>query len=264
MKIGVSSSCFYPLETEKSLIRLGELGVKTAEIFFNTPSELQKPFLRELNEIRSYYGMEISSFHPFMSFAEGYYIFSPYKRRFFDSLEMYKPFFEAAAEIGAKYHILHGSKDGLAIDKEEYAERFYRLNKTANEFSVCVAHENVVHYVGETPEFMAFLKSALGKDFKMTLDVKQARRSGADPFEFLRLVGDSVVHLHLSDCSGEHDCLPPKEGGGFDFFRLFSEMKRLGYDESCIIELYSNNFKSDSELKDSTEYLGALARKAGY
>ena len=41
MRIGMSSSCFYPQETEASLRRIGEAGAKTAEIFFNAPSELE-------------------------------------------------------------------------------------------------------------------------------------------------------------------------------------------------------------------------------
>ena len=129
MRIGVSSSCYYPLETEKSLVRLGEMGVKTAEVFFNSPSELTGGLFREICEIKSYYGMDIVSFHPFMSFAEGYFLFSSYERRFYDSLEMiYKPCFEAAAKLGAKYVILHGARGKKTIPDEEYAERFFKFN----------------------------------------------------------------------------------------------------------------------------------------
>ena len=87
MRIGMSSSCFYPEETEVSLRRIGESGAKTAEIFFNTPSELQGDLLRELCAIRDHYGMEIVSIHPFMSFAEGFWLFSEYERRFRDRLK---------------------------------------------------------------------------------------------------------------------------------------------------------------------------------
>lgn len=253
MEIGISSSCFYPLETEKSLIRVGETGTRKAEVFFNSPSELEKPFLKELNAIKNGYGMEIVSFHPFMSFAEGFYIFSDYKRRFTDSLDFYSYFFEAAAQIGAKLFVLHGAKK-LIIEKGEYAERFHLLNKRANEFGVTVAHENVVDYVGEQPDFMMYLKNQLGKEFKMVLDVKQARRTGVDPFEFISKIGENIAHVHLSDSKDEFDCLPPGEGS-FDFRRLFGELSRKGYNGNYIIELYSNNFSHDEQIVKAKKFL---------
>ncbi|MCM1365581.1 MAG: sugar phosphate isomerase/epimerase [Faecalibacterium sp.] len=258
MKIGASSSCFYPLETEKSLVRLGEVGIKTAEVFFNAFSELEKDYLKELCKIRDYYGMDIVSFHPFMCFAEGYNIFSAYRRRYDDSLEIYKHFFEAAAVIGAKYYVMHGSKTYMDITHEEYAERFGRFCEVAEHYGVTVAHENVVDYVGQTPEFMQYLKNILGDRFKMVLDVKQARRAKVDPFRFIETVGESIVHLHLSDCSATEDCLPPKLGGNFDFKRLFAEMKKLNYDGNCIVELYKRNFSDDRQLIESVNYLEAV------
>ena len=254
MPIGISSSCFYPLETEKALVRVGETGAKITEVFVNSPSELEKSFLKELNSIKSAYGMEIRSLHPFMSFAEGFYIFSNYKRRFLDSLEMYSKFFEAAAEIGAKRFVLHGTKI-LTIDKEEYADRLYLLGKRAESFGVSVAHENVVDYVGQDPDFMLYLKNQLGDDFKMVLDLKQARRAKVDPFDFIRKIGDSIVHVHVSDFKNGEDCLPPGEGN-FDFSKLFGEMR--GYNGSYIIELYNNNFQDDGQLVKAMNYLNEL------
>lgn len=257
MAIGISSSCFYPLETEKSLVRVGETGAKITEVFFNSPSELEKGFLNELNEIKNSYGMEIKALHPFMSFAEGFYIFSGYKRRFHDSLEMYSKFFEAAAQIGAKLFVLHGAKV-LEIDKEEYAERLFLLGERAKSFDVSVAHENVVDYVGQDPGFMAYLKSQLGSDFKMVLDIKQARRTKVDPYEFIERTGESIVHVHLSDFKGALDCLPPGEGE-FDFSKLFRALSDR--ERSYIIELYSRNFESDSQLVKAMEFLKGEALK---
>ena len=45
MKIGLSTGCFFPQETDKALERAGKLGVKYAEIFFNTHSELKEEYL---------------------------------------------------------------------------------------------------------------------------------------------------------------------------------------------------------------------------
>ncbi len=51
MKLGASTACFYPLETEKALLKVTELGYKYAEVFMNAPSELEEPFLKQLNTI---------------------------------------------------------------------------------------------------------------------------------------------------------------------------------------------------------------------
>lgn len=258
MNIGISSSCFYPTTPEVSLERLGKMGVKTSEIFLNTPSETTKEFSKKLCEIIDRYGMNIVSFHPYMSFAEGFFIFSNYERRFEDSLEMYKPIFETAARVGAKYYVLHGSKEKLMISPQEYAQRFEKFSDTAKSFGICVAHENVNAYVGQDPHFLAYLKSVLGNKFKAVLDVKQARRCGADVYEYIDLLQDSIVHLHLSDCKKDSDCLPPSQSGEFDFKRLFEKLKSISYKGDAVIEVYSHNFEKDEELFEAMNYLKSL------
>ncbi len=255
MEIGASSACFYPLETEKSFLNIAELGIRHSEIFFNAPSELGISFLRELERIKNAYDIDVVSLHPYRSFAEGYDIFSSYKRRYEDSIEKHKRYFHAAATLGAKYIVLHGSKYKADITQEEYANRFGELGEIAKKFSCNVAHENVVDFVGQTPEFMAYMKSQLGDDFRMVLDVKQARRSGCDPLDYIKTVGDSIVHVHLSDYDTTRDCIPPSDEGFFDFKRLFTELHKIGYNGKYIIELYSNGFQQKEEIVKSARYL---------
>ncbi len=256
MNIGISSSCFYPLETERSLRRVAEAGAKVTEIFFNTPSELRGDLLRELIAIRDAYEMTVTSVHPFQSFAEGYWLFSEYRRRFTDALDLYAPLFEAAAALGAKYAVFHGAKT-LIVDEAEYAERFFRLDERAKQFGVRAAHENVVHYVGEAPGFMTRLNTLLGGDLQMVLDLKQAKRADEDPFDFLSALGKNIVHLHVSDSTAEHDCLPPGEGT-FDFRRLKTTLDALDYSGALMIELYRRNFHSDRQLTEAQRFLNEI------
>lgn len=256
MHIGISSSCFYPLETEHALRRVGETGAKTAEIFFNTPSELHGALLRELQTIRDGYGMRIATVHALQSFTEGYWLFSEYRRRFTDALDFYGVLFDAAAALGADYVIFHGART-LVIEEADYAERFYLLNERAKQFGVQIAHENVVHYVGEQPDFLTRLRDHLGGDFRMVLDLKQAKRAGADPFDFLQSLGENIVHIHVSDSTAAKDCLPPGEGT-FDFVRLKETLVRLGYDRTLMIELYRDNFAADVQLTNALHFLQNL------
>lgn len=255
MEIGASSACFYPLETERSFLNIAELGIRHSEIFFNAPSELEISFIRELDKIKCAYNMDVVSLHPYRSFSEGYDIFSSYKRRYEDAIEKHKRYFHAAGMLGAKYIVLHGAKKWNDISQAEYAERFGELGEIAKTYSCNIAHENVVDFVGQTTEFMAYMKSQLGDDFKMVLDVKQARRSGCDPIDYIKTVGSSIVHVHVSDYDTTRDCIPPGEDGFFDFRRLFTELHKIGYNGKYIIELYSNGFQEKDEIINSARYL---------
>lgn len=255
MKIGASSSCFYPLETEKAFLRIAEAGIRTAEIFLNSPSELNKAFISELKVIKDAYGVDVRSLHPYRSFSEGYDIFSKYERRFEDVKDVFKRYFDAAGELGAEFIILHGARGKAEISIERYAERYFELYRIAESMGCTLAHENVVGYVGSQPEFMSFMKNALGDSFKMVLDIKQARRAGADFRKFIDVMGENIVHVHLSDCDKERDCIPPSEKGLFDFSELFTLLQNVRYKGKYIVELYSDSFSNDSEIVSSTMYL---------
>ncbi len=258
MKIGASSACFYPLETEKSFEKVAAMEVPCAEIFFNSPSELDKTFVRQLCRIKESYGVKVPSVHPFRSFSEGYDLFSEYKRRYTDALEVAKRYFEAMNILGAKYLVLHGNKFGLRISREEYAERYFLLNETAEGFGCCVAHENVVDFVCQRPEFVQFMKDTLGDKFKMVLDVKQARRSGEDYRKFIEIMGKNIVHVHMSDFDEKNDCIAPSEKGSFDFAELFTLMEKVGYKGEYIVELYSQSLKNEQQLFDSVKYVDGI------
>lgn len=258
MEIGASSACFYPMETEKAFLHIAELGFNHSEIFFNSRSELERSFIKELKTIRDAYGINVTSLHPYRSFAEGYNFFSSYERRFLDGVDNYKRYFEAAATLGAKYIVLHGSKHRIDITLEQYADRFRRLNDVARTFGCTVAHENVVKFIGATPEFMQTMKNYLGDEFKMVLDVKQARRADVDPSDFINIMGKNIVHVHLSDFNNECDCLPPCRDGLFDFKKLFTDLHKAGFGGKYMIELYSNNFKKENEILNSAKYLNDI------
>lgn len=259
MKIGASSSCFYPLETEKSFQLLCENGFKDIEVFFNSSSETDASFVKELRVIRDFYGVSIPALHPYESFGEGYNFFSCYYRRYEDACEKYKRFFCDAAVLGADYIIMHGAKHGADICDEEYAERFTRLNELAMRYGCFMAHENVVDFSGQRPELMKLMKQYGKENFKMVLDIKQARKAKILPEEYIRAVGDSIAHVHLSDYSEKNVCTLPGEKGLFDFGELFTQLKGINYKGKYIIELYSDSFDGVGDIVNSAKYLEQLA-----
>lgn len=255
MEIGASSACFYPMETEKSFQLLAERGFRNIEIFLNAPCETKPYFVKELKNIKDSYSVNILALHPYESFGEGYNFFSNYYRRYLDACENYKRFFSAAAELGANYVIMHGAKHSADVCDEVYAERFTKLNEIAMTFGCFMAHENVVNFSGERPEFMALLKEYGKENFKMVLDVKQARKANVLPIEYIKAAGENLVHVHLSDCNEESLCAPPSEKGFFDFAELFTQLESINYKGKYIIELYSNGFKDVEDIINSAKYL---------
>lgn len=261
MEIGASSACFYPLETEKSFLNIAELGFNHAEIFFNAHSELKPHYISELKRVKDAYGIEVVSLHPYGSFGEGYDFFSAYKRRFYDGIEYYKRYYNAAVLLGAKYIVMHGASMLYGINMEELAERFGVLNEVAQSFGCTVAHENIVNFLSATPNFHKYMKSQLGDSYKAVLDVKQARRAGVDPKEFIDVLGKNIVHVHLSDYNKDADCIVPGEEGLFDFEGLFTDLHRIGYSGRYIVELYADGYKSKKDIINSAKYLDALLKK---
>ena len=122
---------------------------------------------------------------------------------------------------------------------------------------VRVCQENVVRFRSENVEFLKKMRSALGDDFNMVFDVKQAIRSGYDPFYVLNEFKNDIVHIHLSDNTPEVDCMPPGRGT-FDFRRLFDVMDSVDYKGGYVIEIYSKGYNVAEELKLSKKYLENL------
>lgn len=250
MDVGISTACYYPLETEKSLAKLCKAGVKTVEIFFNSISELKSPIIDEIRSIADCYGITVNSVHPFLSYGESYLVFSEYYRRFLDSVEDYKRFFEVAKLLGSGICVIHGERTPCRIEEDEYFERFSVLSDEAKRFGVTITQENVVNFRSSSIDFLMRMREKLGEKYKLTFDIKQAKRSGVDPLLFARRFGNDIVNIHISDHTEKSDCIPPLDGG-FDFSELFSVMRGFGYDGNYIIELYRCGFNCEYELMES-------------
>ncbi len=259
MRVGASSACFFPLETEKALDEVLRLGFKTAEVFFNTSSELEEPFVRELRKNADDHDAKILSVHPFSSSLESNCIFAEYSRRFDDFIGLYQKHFHAAAMLGADVVVIHGSvaKQKRDLSDEFYFDRFQKLVDLGRREGVRVCQENVVRFRSQDVEFLKRMRTALGDDFNMVFDIKQAVRSGYDPFYVLDEFKNDIVHIHLSDNSPEADCMPPGRGC-FDFKRLFDFMRQSNYNGGYVIEIYSKGYNVAEELKLSKNYLENL------
>lgn len=255
MNIGASTSCFYPLETEKALGRIIDLGFKKTEIFFNSVSELQAPFVREMKRQADAAGVRVLSVHPFSSNLENNCIFGEYQRRYDDFIDLYRQHCHAAALLGAEVVVIHGAyaKQKRDIPEEHYFDRFASLIEIGRQEGVMVCQENVVRFRSQSVDFLKRMKNYLGDDFHMVFDIKQSIRSGYNPFEFLDEMKNDIVHVHLSDNTPDTDCMPPGRGN-FDFKRLFNTLDGVGYNGDYVIEIYSRGYDVEKELALSRQY----------
>lgn len=259
-KIGISSSCYYPQVTEESFRKVCESGADTAELFFNSYSELKESFVKELIKMKDAYGITVPSVHPFGSFTESFYLFSSYKRRFYDSLPLYERFFEVMNMLGSEIFVIHGSKLPGSVNDEQYFELFGELREIGKKYNIITAQENVVYYRSESPDLLCRMRDYLGSDFRIVFDVKQAYRAGVDVYDFLDKLGENVCHIHLSDRNGDKDCIPPGEGI-FDFGKLFRHMNSINYNGAYIEELYSHSYSDETQIISGYKHLKEIYNK---
>lgn len=250
MNIGVSTASYYPLETEVAFEKIGKAGIKHSEIFFNAKCELKPAFTDMLLDIKDRYGITVAAVHPTMSLAESFMIFSAYERRFYEALEDYERYSEIAANLGARYIIMHGGKPNGILSDEEYCERYMMLKDATLKNGVTVLQENVVHHRSGDIEFLRSMRDILGDDAEVCFDIKQSVRCGYDPIQLLTEFHSNIKHLHISDHTVSSDCMLPLSGG-FDFKNFFRILNSFEYKGSCIIEVYRDAYKNYEEITKS-------------
>ena len=255
MEIGASTSCFYPLETEKSLQKVIDLGFRKTEIFFNSLCELEEPFVKEMKKQADDGGTRVLSVHPFSSALENMCIFGEYPRRFHDYVGVYQQHCHAAALLGADVVVIHGAlaKRKIDLPDEAYFDRFAELIEVGKKEGVRVCQENVNLFKSQSLEFCQKMSRYLGDDFNMVFDIKQAVRAGYDPYQFLETMKEDIVHVHVSDHSSKQDCMPPGRCS-FDFKRLFDTLDGVNYAGDYVIEIYSKGYDVEKELTFSKQY----------
>ena len=254
MNIGVSTASLYPLHAEDAFRELAVRGIRTIEVFANSTCEAKEPIISVMTGLAEEHGITVPSLHPFSSPMESVYLFGSYDRRIEEMLELYRCFFEGMNKLGARIFILHGAIKSSKCSPEHYVKQFRLLAETAREYGITVAQENVCYCLSGEPDFLRMMKRELGEYAKFVLDLKQARRSGADIFGLADALGDSIIHCHVSDADADSDCLPIGKGS-FDFRAFHERMAAYGYDGSYIVELYRHNYSDFDELVQSSDAL---------
>lgn len=264
MKIGLSTANYFPeVDTEDMIDLYGRNGVETVEIFLNTFSEMTEEFMEVLNRRLDQYGMTVNSVHAMSTMIEPC-LFDRHHRRRQDYLDIYRNTLKCVNALGSDIYTFHGPLDMMdrADQYDHLAACYDVLYELAEDAGVRLAQENAAHHAAKSPEFIRAMKERMDRRMLHTFDIKQAVRAGVDPYEYLAVVSDDLVNVHLNDHNEEHFCLIPG-GGSFDFSLFFSRLRELGYEGNGILELYRHNFKGEGDLMAARQKLENDARGSG-
>lgn len=252
-RIGMSSACFYPADTLDAVKQSIALGFENIEIFINTFSELEEPYLKLIKKECDEGGTKVVSLHPFMSGFEYMMFFSACKKRALDSADFYRRFFHAAAYLGASYTVFHGDATRSPFfGMDNYCEVFAHLMEVAKSEGVTLIHENVSTARAGEPEFMRELHERFGEgNIKFVFDLKQTARGGVDAHKMLDAMGSDIVHVHINDWKDGVCRLP--YSGELDVNGIMSRLEREGYTGKYIIEVYRENFTHGEEIRAAAD-----------
>ena len=258
MEIGISTASYFnKLQIEDAILDIGAHGVRLCELFLNTFSEYEPEFVELLAERLKSAEVQVFSVHP-MSMQYEPQLFSIHTRQRADAWSLFERVLSAGQRVGASHYVMHGPArlfGGVKnIEMARIAPILLDLDALAADYGIQLTLENVSWCIFNEPEFGARLQDFTGGKIKHTLDVKQAVRSGYDPVDFIRAVGDQIVNVHLCDATS----LPGRSArydmpgfGGYDFCNMFNLLAEKGYTGPAFIEVYSDMYSEIPVLYES-------------
>ena len=256
MQIGISSACFYPkVETENAIPLMKKLGFELGEIFLNSPSEYEYDFVQKIHEQKLRYDFKINSVHAFCAHFEPF-LFDRYDRRRKDMMFYFKAVCRACNQLQANSYTFHGMRniESKGLDKGFVIDIYNELTYIAGEAGIKLAQENVSWCMSSDLDFLTMVKEKCKYPLFFTLDLKQAYKANKFPKDYINVMGNELINLHINDKDEDNVCLLPGNGD-IDYTILSKELSDIGYKGNAIIEVYNENFKTYDELKKSKKLL---------
>ena len=262
MKLGLSTAAYYVrLETEDAAAHIQKrFELDCVEVFLETRSEYSADFGRLVREKLN--GVPATSVHPLGTAFENS-VFGRSARQRADAMEIVCGVLDAAQALDAGIYVYHGNHNakggGVSDNFERFQEGLALMNAQAKARGIRLCWENVSWCVMSTPERVRKVRD-MYPDMGFVLDVKQAMQSGFDARDFLTVMGDRLMNVHVLDCDAQGKlCLPGQ--GCYDFKGFFAALRSIGYDKTVILEPYSTSFSRDEEIEESIAFLRAAMRE---
>lgn len=179
---------------------------------------------------------------------------------------------EVSSVMGAKTVIVHAIKDDIPseIDVSELNKRFYlSLIPYCERFGIDISVENLFNYndgvitpvLSQPNEHIEFVKSLNSDRFNICLDIGHSAITGILPQNAILGMNNHILKaLHIHDNDFKADCHAMPYFGNFDWDKICSALKSIGYDGDLTFEIFGTLSKLPNNL-----LLDALvfARKLG-
>lgn len=262
MEIGISTAAFFRrAATEDALPLIASQGAAICEVFLESFSEYTPSFASVLQTRAADSGLRVISVHPMSPQFEPQ-LFSLSVRQREDSWALFENVLRTGRTLGARYYVMHGPATMRGALKNAEVERIgpiiADLAHMASSYGIRLAWENVSWCLFDSPSFPSSIEPYVKDcDLGYTFDVKQAARSGFDPFDILHAMGDRLCHVHVCDYvlhNGKITTAMPGQGS-FDFRRLGQELRAMNYQGSVMLEPYSDLYGDVNELGTCLSWL---------
>ena len=262
MQAGISTATlFVRRNNEDALALFSEWGVPVAEVFLTSFCEYDPAFARLCAEKKG--GVQVHSVHVLNTQFEPQ-LYAKHPRVTGDAFRLLSRTMECANILGANCYTFHGIariKRTFREDLERSGEQTRAIAEVCGRYGVALCYENVEWALYNRPGVFSVLKEHCPA-LRGVLDLKQARITGYDYFDYLKEMGSALSHVHVSDITAEGKmCLPGK--GITDFPLLIRRLCDVGFDGPLLIENYSGDFEREEELKASFEWLSDLMEHIG-
>lgn len=176
---------------------------------------------------------------------------------------------EAAAEIGARYFVIHPGPERSHIPDEERLQRMRRAADALNvlalrcgDLGVALVLENMLPHLffGNAQDVMWILGAIQGTNVGICLDTGHAFLSG-DLATVVHKLSGHLWMVHASDNHGERDDHLPPGQGRVDWSALIEQLSRLHFEGGIILEISasSSNYVDLEAARSSRRYLHELA-----
>ncbi len=260
MELGISTASFFNVaKTEEAFELVRRYGFNVCEVFLTTFSEYELDFAKVLSDRK--YGVNVHSVHSYTTSFEPM-LFNPAERTRRDGEKLFEKVLKAGQVLGAKNYTFHGQtrvKKTTVYDFEKVGLRYEELSLKANEYGIDLCLENVHWAFNNEPKVFERI-APLAPHLKATLDIKQAKQANVDYNEFIKVYGNRLKTVHITDYDDNgNTCLPFE--GTCDFEKLFKTLKDSGFDGPVLIELYSKDYPNLNSLYKPFDELKNLMDK---
>ena len=256
-KIGLSMLYCLSQPFAKMVKRLNRVKTRYVEVIDDGLHALNKKRVATLNNIAKSNGIQYTVHAPFADIN----IASPTKPILTVSLRRLKESMAYANTLNAKLWVLHpGNKTGISMfypreDWKQNIKSLIQLHKTAEEYGLNIALENLPERYGflmkQPQDFQRFYKETALSDIGIALDVGHANLEGQTE-QFLKKMPDKIVHIHISDNTGEHDQHLGIGYGKINWQQFAEILHEIAYDKTIIIESVQHVNESLQKLRKLT------------